>query len=121
MTHRKILCGITYDQIVKVAMESPSKKAAALKLGVGYGYLVKVTNKLGMGHLFRCDSYKRGPAPSLTYEDVLSVKGMIIKDAAGCLNVSRKTVIKAIKAAGLQTEFPTRGKAVWISRRGYAN
>jgi len=117
--YREILCGLTYDQIIQVAMTTPNKRAAAKKLGVSDKYFLVVIKRLGMGHWFRTEKSSNGPPPLISKDDLLSVHGMILDDAAELLGVCRNTVKKAIKREGLRHLFPNLGAASWISRRGY--
>jgi hypothetical protein len=118
--YRTITCGLTYDQIVAVAISAPNKRAAAKKLGVGEDHFRRVVKNLGMGHWF--SNKKTGRSICLTKDDIvqLAKDGYNMKDAAFVAGVNYSYFKKLVADYGVNDSFPTSGKASWISRRGYA-
>jgi hypothetical protein len=53
-------------------------------------------------------------------DDLVSCKGMIIKDVAHILRRDYDEVKRAIRKCGVRSLFPSHGgEATWIARRGY--
>lgn len=60
------------------------------------------------------------PRKKITVQDVMSCKGLTIKDAAELLDVSYPQLRRKIRKANLREYFPNRGEGRWLSERGYA-
>jgi hypothetical protein len=116
---REICHGITYADIVTVAVQRITFDAAAKKLGVAPGTLRKHLRLNGMLHWFQRQQLPRGYATSITEADIASVAGLTMGDAAAVLGYSSRHLGQLVKRHGWQGYFPNRGQARWIATRGY--
>jgi transposase len=119
MSSVEILCGLTYMQIVDIAIECPNKRAAAKRLGVSERQFYAVIKRRGMGHWFRCEK----PRPRcISREDIVELagQGFIRADVADLLGISEGYLKDLVHEWNLQDAFTVRrGKAAWVARRGY--
>lgn len=116
---RTIIKDLTYNDIIQVALTAPNKRAAAEMLGVNDKYFLLRINELGMAHWFPKKKL-RFRFRILDRDDLLSVSGLIRRDAAEALGVSYSTIKQAITRLNMEDYFPTGGQTIQIVKRGYA-
>lgn len=119
LSSREILCGVSYLQIVACA--GMNQRAAAERLGVNEGYFRKTVKRLGLRHWFT----DIRPRPRcISREDIVQVasEGYTRRDAAYLLGISPRYLADLVQEWQLADSFRvTKGKASWVTRRGYAN
>jgi hypothetical protein len=118
-----IICGLSYNDIITVACERLTFRDSAARLGVSQGALLRALRKRGMVHWFAHNGAERrkpGFKSRLTTGRIKSVAGLTKRDAAAELGCTPEQLGKRVRALGLGHLFPNRGKAAWLSRRGYA-
>ena len=115
-------CGVTLEQLERIATEATTIKAAARKIGVDHIYLVKVLHRKGLRHLFPEKPRIRGAGSlmGLTRGDVEAAvgSGLIMPDVADHLGCSLSRVFAMKKHFNIPT-IHNSGKAARIAERGY--
>lgn len=115
---RLILCGLSYKDVISCG--GMSQKDAAKKLGVNYKHFNQVVKRHGLSHWF--PKPKQIFTPTVSKEDIeqTAAEGYTQKDAAFLLGLCDRRLKVLIARWNLNSQFPSSGKAAWISRRGYA-
>jgi hypothetical protein len=115
------LCGISYNDVVEAAATQPNKKKAAERLGINEKYFYLTIKRLNMGHLFKAS---RSPKRRcISKEDIVKVagEGYPMKDAAFLLGISYSYLRLLATEWGVKGLFMSKGRAGWVTRRGYTH
>jgi len=114
------LCGITLQHVEEIAKIADNKRDAARRLGISERQFYQVISDKKLHYLFQ---RKRPQSRCVSADDIvlLAKEGYTRRDTAYLLGISDAYLKTLIHHWNLATEFiVTKGKAAWVTRRGYA-
>lgn len=114
-------CGITLQHVQEIAKVAKNKREAARKLGISERQFYSVIAKHNLGYLF---SRFKSRKICVTKEEIIDMaqQGYTRRDTAYLLGISVDYLKRLIHRWQLADTFIiTKGKASWITRRGYTN